>query len=54
MKQLFGISLILWMVWTPITCWAKVPLCSTATASMHVKACDGLWGGDDDDDDGTW
>lgn len=52
MKQLIGIAIILWMVWTPVTCWAKVPLSSTAFAGVPH----GFWGGgdDDDDDDGAW
>ena len=50
MKQIIGIAMLLWMVWTPVTCWAKVPLSSTVFAG-------GFWGGgtdDDDDDDGAW
>ena len=54
MKQLIGIALVIWMIWTPITCWAKLPLSSAAYASVHAKSLQELFWDDDEDDDGAW
>ncbi|MDQ2994496.1 MAG: hypothetical protein M3R00_06075 [Pseudomonadota bacterium] len=58
MKQLLSIAVLLWMAWSPVTCWAKSPLANKAIAMNPDKSTQGIWGGsiddDDDDDDGSW